>query len=454
MKKMLCGILILCFLMLIGCGSGDNGNLSESNPTKQEENVQKELDIVSGVPMSTPNVESESISEPLLTNTPTLIPTGNPSPTSEPTPTTILITEYTQDLKYELVDDGTYFIVKGAYDKNIQELFIPKLHEGKPVMGIGGEAFEGYAFLTTVVVPNTVTSIGVRAFANCKKLETVVLSENLEKVSRDLFYGCTELKKVHLPNTITDIEDGAFQRSGLQEINIPEGVVSIGYHAFAETYLRELHIPASVEKIGLEICYPGMGIMSRLKKVTVAEGNEKYHERGNCVLNNEGLVMMGANGSTIPDNATAIRTGAFCGCNLGKVYLPDTVVEIYDNAFKDATIEELRLSEGLKYIGSGAFESVDVLSKVSIPKSVNELCSSAFASCFNLKEVEVEGKTSIDFYAFSYCTGLEKVMLSRMVEDIDENAFDGCAKVVLYVDDSSYVKRYALEKGIAYTVKR
>ena len=69
------------------------------------------------------------------------------------------------ELEYELSDDGTAYtvvVIRGTEDTNI---VIPATYKGLPVTSIGGSAFVRCSSLTSVTIPNSVTSIGEYAFA-------------------------------------------------------------------------------------------------------------------------------------------------------------------------------------------------------------------------------------------------------------------------------------------------
>ena len=108
---------------------------------------------------------------------------------------------------------------------------------------IGYQAFHGCSGLTSVTIGNGVTSIGYQAFYNCNGLTSIhVEEENPKYDSRDncnaiietatnkLIKGC---KNSTIPNTVTEIGDGAFQNcNNLTSINIPNSVTRIGCESF------------------------------------------------------------------------------------------------------------------------------------------------------------------------------------------------------------------------------
>ena len=82
-----------------------------------------------------------------------------------------------------------------------------------------------------------------------------------------MFSGCSSLKTIELPQSLTEIGESAFNRSGIEAINIPAGVLSIGDRAFANCWdLKSVVLPEGLTDIGQEafnrtglksICIPG-----------------------------------------------------------------------------------------------------------------------------------------------------------------------------------------------------
>lgn len=174
--------------------------------------------------------------------------------------------------KYTVEDDEV--TIKG-YEGSKTELTIPSEIDGKKVIKIGANSFDSnetitsieipesvttidsYAFynataLESVSIPDSVTTINEGAFANCTALSTINLPSKLETVSYGAFASCSNLTKIEIPENVTTIDGYAFYTcSSLKEINIPEKVTSIGEAAFYYcSALESLQIPKSVEDIG------------------------------------------------------------------------------------------------------------------------------------------------------------------------------------------------------------
>ena len=103
------------------------------------------------------------------------------------------------------------------------------------VTNIGDWAFYGCKSLTSINIPDSVTSIGNSAFYGCKSLTSINIPDSVTSIGNWAFYGCESLTTINIPNSVTSIENSAFQCcSSLTSINIPDNVSSIGDLAFSD----------------------------------------------------------------------------------------------------------------------------------------------------------------------------------------------------------------------------
>ena len=135
------------------------------------------------------------------------------------------------------------------------------------VTSIGYGTFRNCIALTSITLPNSVTSIANNAFQNCSSLTRITLPNSLIIIGVQLFLGCSALISVTIPNSITSIGNGAFYNcSSLTSINIPSSVTRIGNNAFVGcSALTTVTIPNSVTSIG-ETVFAGC---SGLTSVTI-----------------------------------------------------------------------------------------------------------------------------------------------------------------------------------------
>lgn len=95
------------------------------------------------------------------------------------------------------------------------------------------------------------TIIGIDAFSDCSSLTSVTIPDSVTSINNGTFDGCTSLTSIMIPDSITSIGDGAFQDcTNLTSITIPDSVTSIGGGAFGNcTSLTSVTIGNSVTSI-------------------------------------------------------------------------------------------------------------------------------------------------------------------------------------------------------------
>jgi len=228
------------------------------------------------------------------------------------------------------------------------------------VTSIGDDAFFGCSSLTSVTIPNSVTSIGESAFSNCSSLENInVDPENNNYSSIDgIVYNknatnlisCPGAKiSVTIPNSVTSIGNYAFYGcSNLTSVTIPNSVTSIGNYAFYGcSSLTSVTIPNSVTSIGLE----AFAYCSSLASVTIPNsvtsiGNYAFYGCSNLTS------------VTIPNSVTSIGYDAFYGCdNLKSIYMQCEVPIECNPGFGEKV-----LKENILYVPTGTiakYEKVD-----------------------------------------------------------------------------------------------
>lgn len=87
--------------------------------------------------------------------------------------------------------------------------------------------------ITSLMIPEGVTSVGDLAFYNCSSLTGVTIPNSVTTIGRSAFVNCSSLTEVTIPNGVTEICDWVFSGcSELTEVTIGSGVTTIGSRAF------------------------------------------------------------------------------------------------------------------------------------------------------------------------------------------------------------------------------
>ena len=103
------------------------------------------------------------------------------------------------------------------------------------LQSIGKSAFK-YTGLTSIKIPQNVSTIWANAFCFCENLEKVEFAENSKcwLIERNAFRGCKKLQSITLPDNLRALGDNAFAACyELKEIDFPESVREIGDNIFA-----------------------------------------------------------------------------------------------------------------------------------------------------------------------------------------------------------------------------
>lgn len=280
-------------------------------------------------------------------------------------------------------------------------------------------SIDGYAFaitgLTSVDIPESVTTIVPYTFYLCSNLTTVTIPNSVTSIGREAFECCFRLTTVVIPNSVTTIEGGAFADTGLTSISIPENVESIGERAFwnckgltSVRVLRKESITINGNTFGVYAGTDDEG--NAIWKNDIYEAATLYvpYACTQAYAETQGWSLF----KNIKEMAYTDEQGI--------VYTPGgnnqyTVTGHTDNLKSEIVIASEVEGLPVTSIAQHAFYGYTGITSVTIPESVMEIESDAFYGC-NLRNVYVKSTIppsipdEADDDAFGYTTCLHGIL--------------------------------------------
>ena len=295
------------------------------------------------------------------------------------------------DLNYSVNPDGVSVTLTGHVDgyNATGPLNIPASvnYEGNDyaVTTIGNSAFLYYFYLTSLTIPNSVTTIEDGAFAYCSGFTgDLVIPNSVVTIGQSAFFTCYAFDgDLVIGNSVTTIGDYAFDDcNGMHGVlNIPSNVTTIGLDAFR---------------------YCDFG------GITVDAANPVFDSRDNCnaiIRTSTNELVTGCVNTVIPTSVTAIGDNAFCGLSgLTTVNIPESITSIGAGAFAFCfnLTGDLTIPNSVETIGAGAFFQCEGFDgTLTIGESVTYIGDEAFRKCSHFSKAVSLAKTPAEL-GFEY----------------------------------------------------
>ena len=399
-------------------------------------------------------------------------------------------TNKTVEVTYK--EDG-YYNYYGGYVGNVT---IPSsvYYNGSyyTVTAIGDDAFTQAGGMTSITLPNTITSIGDWAFCGTEMdtyapaITTITIPNSVKTIGKYAFHRCYSLRTVVIGDGVTTIGESAFQRCyNMNEITLGKSVTSIGAYAFyfngtyevnGQTYLNEVNIicksltpptlasnsfvtnsdyyqnPYNMYRIKVtnpyaKSLYQAANYWKNFYNINYTQaydfytGGIYYLITGSNtvkVINkrNSSVGLTSSSDTNYSGDITIPNTAYYS--DLGKTY---NVTAIGDYAFNEVVAINLNSPAG-----ASVPRAQGALKSVTMGSSVTSIGKEVFRNCTGLTQVTLgSGVTSIGTLAFYGCTALQRVTCQRSTPaTIQSNTFDSnhYSTTKVYVPSMSAVNSY------------
>lgn len=218
------------------------------------------------------------------------------------------------------------------------------------------------------VIPPTITGIEQGAFSGCQDIVTIEIPDGVVNIGSAAFSYCTGLNTINIPNSVKNIGEGAFAFcSGLIVIELPDNLISIGNSAFYScSNLTSIVIPGKVEYIGAE----AFASCNSLQAVTMSN---KVTELGNNVFDH----CSSLTNVKLSNNIKKMGREVFMGCDNLPVIDNIRYADTYLVEAVNTEQSEYVIPQGIRYIGTRAFQYC-YFATIEIPNSVINIGNEAF----------------------------------------------------------------------------
>ena len=380
--------------------------------------------------------------------------------------------------KYLGNKENPYLVLVDVIDTSVSEFSI-----SDSCQIIYDSACSSCSNLTTINVPEGLTSIGYSAFYSCSSLTEITLPASLTSIGYYAFYGCSSLTSITIPASVISIS-GSISGSNLNAIhyqgtvdqwaNINFGSGLVDYHKGVNLYINnELLTEATITT---NIKTNAFYAVRSLTKVTICEGVTSI---GGSAFN----ACVDLEEINLPASLTSIGSGAFSTCsNLTEIHYQGTIDQWLNMTFGNSwhsgnntnlyinnelvdeitvntdipsyafygidSITKVTLGEGATSIGDSAFQGCTSLATVTFAEGsqLESIGDSAFQGCTSLATVTFAQDSqleSIDSYAFSNCRNLTEITLPSSLKSIGDSAFSNCTNLTTVTIESDDIYKAA-----------
>ena len=246
------------------------------------------------------------------------------------------------------------------------------------IIHIGNDAFRELN-ITSVVLPDSVTSLGCHTFLDCTKLTDLTIPISLNSFDSETypaFQGCMAIENViftrgnGVPYDYWSWKGACNLRLAPWNMNddiaktivISDDITQLGKCMFYYTNIKELTLPVDVTQYGSDFCYSYFFLppYDSLEKVTISPGSGRgldYYLNTQSYQHNPWNQAPNLKSIIVEEGVHYLGVRTFDHCTAESIVLPNYLLSLGESAFIDCNVKCLTIPIGVNAAGKNPYFS-------------------------------------------------------------------------------------------------